>query len=356
VSSPNKRMDEQALRAGEAADWFVRISADDLSEADLQEWLRWLGDPLNAAEFSRFCDVWNGMDQLQPAALALLQSRQFEPAASSPQSKPQQGRGRSVFPGILGRALLAAGLACIIAASLWYVLQPYGRPRDPKAYTTALVNQAAELPDGSALTLAPRTRIAVDFGGEVRSLALSDGEAYFKVRPNKHKPFVVRTADLMVTAVGTAFDVRSDPGRAVVTVQDGVVDVSGVGDIRSLGGRWRVTAGYQVVYDRDSRNVRLAKVDPARALGWREGRLQYFDEPLDTVIADVNRYSSQPIRIRAQGIGRLTFTGTVFVESIDDWLAGIESTFPVRASRGRDNSITIDWASTQADGSAPPGE
>jgi transmembrane sensor len=104
---------------------------------------------------------------------------------------------------------------------------------------------------------------------------------------------------------------------------------------------WRVSAGYQISYDASTNAARIAAVDAQRMLAWREGRLEYFSEPLGSVVADVSRYSARPIEIGDPQLANLTFTGTVFTASIDDWLGAVESSFPVRVVTTRDNHVLL---------------
>jgi transmembrane sensor len=240
-------------------------------------------------------------------------------------------------------AAIAASLIGVAISGAWYarhigVLAPVQKP----STTVQAAVQSSILPDGSTLTLAPRTDITVDFDGAQRSLALVHGDAYFDVRPDKSKPFVVQTAGLRITAIGTAFDVRSRADRVLVTVQEGVVEVARVNAAGIAGDDgWRVSAGKQIAYEINSGAARIAEVDSERALSWREGRLEYFSEPLGSVVTDVSRYSARPIEVGDPQLAALRFTGTVFTGSIDDWLGAVEATFPVRVVVTRDDRVLL---------------
>lgn len=333
--------DQQAARTAQAADWFVRLSADDVAESDLAEWLRWCADAANAHEFDRVRDTWAALDRLGPHAARLLDDLDGGRGAPGASLTPTADRPRARTPRHLRWVAAAAAVAGLVVAGTWYGREAGWLPSSQRVVAASLANRSTMLPDGSTLTLAPRTQIAVDFTGPTRSLALSHGEAYFKVHSDKAKSFVVHTDAVTVTAVGTAFDVRSEPGRAVVTVYEGIVSVAGVGHDAAPGGNWRVSAGYQVIYDTKLRDVRLSAVDPLHAFDWRSGRLQYFDEPLGSVVADVARYSVRPIEVADNDVADLRFTGTVFTNSVDEWLTAIQSTFPVRAVVTKDNRVLL---------------
>jgi transmembrane sensor len=204
----------------------------------------------------------------------------------------------------------------------------------------------ATLPDGSGLTLGARSTVAIDFKGAPRKVELREGEAFFTVKHDKARPFVVHAGGLDVVAVGTAFDVLRTGSRVAVTVQEGTVEVS----IHEPGGnaaieRLRASAGHQVVYDDAAQYIgpSLRVVDPVAATAWRQGRLEYIEEPLSSVIANLNRYSSRRITLHGVNISRLAYTGTIEARSIDEWLQALPRIFPVRVEAGPDNQISIQY-------------
>jgi transmembrane sensor len=329
----------QVTRTVQAVDWFLRVGAEDVSERELTEWIEWCGDVDNLHEFQHVRNTWAGFDQLRPQATALLDALLCEPAVleeSVSLARATDGRRR------WAPITLAASLIAIAIAGAWYAYDAGLFIRNQQLVVGRDRERSAVLPDGSTLMLAPKTNIAVNFGGAVRNLDLSHGQAYFKVRPNKAKPFVVTADGVKVTAVGTAFDVRSELNRVVVTVQEGVVEVTPASDVDAMSPeRWRVSAGNQLAYNESPRSAQIRAVDPDRAMAWRDGRLEYYGEPLSSVVADVSRYSNRPIELGDPQLAQLTFTGTVFTESVDDWLSAIQTTFPIRAVITDDHRVLL---------------
>jgi transmembrane sensor len=292
-------------RAQQAADWFLRLR-EDVSEEELREWTQWCAaDRENLREYERVGATWRAIGRVKPA----------------------------VVPWI-SRARIAA-LACLSLGLLgWLVWQTDLLHRNKQVFAAQQpVNRSATLPDGSTLVLAPRSKVAVDFSGPVRNLNLSQGEAYFNVRPNKVKPFVVQAYGLKVTAIGTAFSIKSKGRKVIVTVEEGTVEAAHGAEV------WRVGGGQQIDYSIDRNIAQIASVDPRRELGWREGRLEYFNQPLALVVADAQRYSARRIEITDARLRALTYTGTVFTQSVDDWLLAVESTFPIRVDRRSDRVL-----------------
>ena len=82
------------------------------------------------------------------------------------------------------------------------------------------------LADGSKVWLNSGTvlRYNSDFGKKTREVFL-EGEAYFSVSENKELPFRVRTNDIYITALGTAFNVKAynDENIIETTLEKGKV-------------------------------------------------------------------------------------------------------------------------------------
>ena len=86
----------------------------------------------------------------------------------------------------------------------------------------------------------------------------------------------------------------------------------------------------------------VSRVDPDTIAAWREGRLQYLDEPLELVVADLAGYSRSPILLKDERVARMRMTGVVFPQDIDTWLSSLEVSLPVRVHYLRDGHIEIE--------------
>ena len=82
------------------------------------------------------------------------------------------------------------------------------------------------LPDGSVVTLNKNSSISYpeNFKKDARTIALK-GEAFFKVTPDKTKPFIIHINDVTVKVVGTSFNIKSTNGNTEVIVESGIVQV-----------------------------------------------------------------------------------------------------------------------------------
>lgn len=330
----------EAGRINAAADWLLRLQSDAASDETIRKWVQWCeADARNQQAFDRVRELLQVADGLAGE----VRDGELIGAAVGASSRAM-GMFESGWRARLQRPLraLAASLVILaIGAAAWVVL--IGTGRLPVLNGSVIASSApvrnAMLPDGSKVAVASKSTVAVSYTDDTRALELRDGEAFFAVTPNKHRPFIVTAAGVSVRAVGTAFNVRRAAERVVVTVTEGTVDIyrqgQGGAPVRASAGSqvaWHVGTGQQADATISDEPV-MTSVKASMAMGWREGRLEYRNEPLDAVVADINRYATRPVVIADDSVRKLRFSGTVMVELTDEWLSALPSQFPVTLQR-----------------------
>jgi transmembrane sensor len=301
AESPATHDRRQRARA-EACAWIVRLHGAHRTpelEAGFRRWLE--ANPDNAAEFERVTAVWESAPHASIAGLPRIVHRE------RPAPNPR-------------RFAVAATLLIFVgaAAFLGYRLQ-----QDPEYVTSIGEQRTVPLDDGSRIALNSNSRVQIEFTTEKRIVRLLQGEAFFEVAHNKERPFVVIAGENEVTAVGTAFEVRYEPDHIDVTLVEGKVNVtstaeppgarsrvssskSGLGKLTSSG--YAMTAGER---------VRIAKGAPAKVdaprldavTAWRRGEVMLDDTPLPDAVAEMNRYSKNPLIIDGNSIATLRVSG-----------------------------------------------
>ena len=357
-----------------AAAWFIELRSEHVSSERIAAWLRWLnedskhqkafdgivalrhsGQPLNTrwpSESEAALDDYAGEESI--SAWRERSARKTAPMSSGDGRLPMrpmansQARERIIA---LAAALVLGGitlLGWLFAPTLYAVLQGGAR----LALSTEVGEmRALTLPDGSQVTAGGQTSFVAIVLKHSRRLILERGEVFLRVAKDHTRPFTVRIGNTSAIAVGTAFDVRRISGEAVVAVAEGIVRVSAGAEGRSDTTAARsdtvrdqtalLRAGQQWRLDGTSGTAQVSTVDADAVADWREGRLQYLDEPLALVVTDLARYSSRPIRLNRQ-VAKLRMTGVVFPNDLDAWLSGLEVSLPVRVFRKLDGRIEIE--------------
>jgi len=322
-----------------AADWWARLRDPALPEPALLQWSEWLeADPRHADAFERASALAEAA-----AAMDAASRRKFVDRFATPRSQ------RSTLPRVA--LALAAGLALVVlGAELFLALRP-GVAGAPRQYVSERADHRdIDLPDGSSIELGGATSVTARYGRDERTIDLEAGEAFFRVA-HAPRPFIVNAGPLRIRDLGTAFNVRRTGDRVTVAVTEGRVRVSPLasqGDAATV----ELGAGREVSFDPETQAMRILDVDPATATAWRGHRLEFVNEPLSSVVENVNRYSARPIRLADATLGRMTFTGTVQVDTIDSWVAALPRVFPVRVDSYPDR-LELARQTTTARGARP---
>lgn len=301
IENPTRERYEQA------ADWLLKVQAEGAPPEVFVEMLAWCdADPRNKAAMDRIEEAWAVTGDVPIESLPRRRESIFTPwrlAAS-----------------FIGIALLIA----LVAPGLDSGPEREGVTPGERVVTARGAHEKATLPDGSRVELGGKSSMSVVYSPQRRVIVAEDGEAFFTVSKDPDRPFIVRAGPVTVTAVGTAFSVTRAGESVSVVVTEGVVEVA------TEKSSVRAEAGRRVRYDRGQLSQSLDEVPLEVATSWREGRLQFVDEPLRLVIASVNRYSEREILLGDASIEELRFTGTVFERGVESWLQGVASVFPVR--------------------------
>lgn len=257
-----------------------RAGVDPTLEAEFESWLA--EDQRHRGAFLRAQAAWHMLDR----AAALRNGEPVEltePAAASGQALP-----RRRF--LIGGSMVAAAIAVTGTA----LLRQWARC---EAIETALGEvRTVPLSDGSRATLNSGSRVTVAMNDEARTVSLERGDAWFEVRKDSVRPFVVEAGEARIRAVGTAFAVRRSTEGAFVEVTEGVVDIWSTAHPSE---RLRAQAGARVALD-GAAAPELVESSPAaieRSLAWRQGQLSFAGDTLESAVDQFNRYNAVPIVI-----------------------------------------------------------
>jgi len=152
------------------------------------------------------------------------------------------------------------------------------------------------------------------------------GEAFFNVRTNPDKPFVVKLNGMEVCATGTRFNICSfeDEDRVEATLEQGKITVS-------IEGREPLSlkSGQQVVYSASTNKVEIRDVPIDTYSSWKENRLRFIDAPLEEVLRRIGRKYDVEFGINNNDLLKLKFTATFLDEPVDEVMKMLASVSPI---------------------------
>lgn len=191
--------------------------------------------------------------------------------------------------------------------------------RTEEKYITVAAVEAkkiVQLPDSSKVYLNKNSKLeyAERFISGTREVRLT-GEAFFDVKKRK-EAFVIHTPQLQIRVLGTAFNVRSFPGKKEeVAVASGIVRV-----ISKVNGEKLTLRKKEKVYLDSGNRLLKASADNPNEYSWKEDKLQFTKAPVSEVIRDVMDHYQIIILLTNDKINSCYFTGTFSHSSVEEVL------------------------------------
>ncbi|WP_295120649.1 FecR domain-containing protein [uncultured Chitinophaga sp.] len=210
---------------------------------------------------------------------------------------------------------------CVVAALYKDTWRTGGASPLIVAEAKAAHHEKLTLPDGSTVVLNAGSRLSYPkkFGNQ-REVTLLEGEAYFDVKQDAKKPFIVKADKISTTVLGTSFNIR-----AYHFIPDVTVTVSG-GKV-SVNNAYILTPDQQVSYAKSTGVIQQKAVKAAEVLGWMDGKLLFTNETFRQVAGLLENKYNVDIIIDDETISSYHFTGAFEAsETLNDVLDALTLT------------------------------
>ncbi|MES2458755.1 MAG: FecR domain-containing protein [Bacteroidota bacterium] len=167
---------------------------------------------------------------------------------------------------------IAAVAAILFVTVTMFIFWPVEQKKiDSSHFSTlavpAKLKKKITLDDGSVVWINSlgELRYPKKFTGSTREVFLS-GEAFFDIRHEPNKPFIVHTGKVKTTVLGTAFNIKSNnPSIVIVTVTRGKVSVTDQSRLIAF-----ITPNQQLVYNTKNKLEQKVDVNAQKVIAWRE--------------------------------------------------------------------------------------
>jgi ferric-dicitrate binding protein FerR (iron transport regulator) len=314
-------------------DLLVKYLVGEATPAEAEAIQNWIAaSPANRQEYDNFKLIWDESQHIastknvdEDAAYLRLQKRLSNTAPTTAQPAQVSKMKTSWWIGIAASLLLV----CTVA---WLTINHY---YDNKAIAFIKIDSEAQtrvqtLPDGSVITLNSHSTLIYPekFTGKIRPVTML-GEAFFKVTPDKTKPFIIKVNGVTVKVVGTSFNVKSRDGKTQVIVETGIVNVSEKTKNINLN---------------PGEKVQVTKKDGLLAKESIKGRLYNYyathelvcdETPLHELVSSLNEVYGAHILVGNKAIANLPITTVFKDQSLDQVLLVISETFKIKVERGK---------------------
>lgn len=221
--------------------------------------------------------------------------------------------------------IAASVLFLMAVASLLY----YYGAANTTTHQTAGNKATVTLPDGTQVTLNRVTSLSYNqsFGHESRTVTL-EGEAFFEVKADAQKPFIIITDEAKVQVLGTSFTVNAYDSldQVEVIVQTGIVSLQEKEGVDQV----QLAAGQKGIYSKTNEKLTSRTNNDPNFLSWNTQRIVFVENDLRTVIETLEKTYHVDITISADVPASCLVTVTFDKQSLESVLKVLESTLNLK--------------------------
>ena len=311
---------------------YLSGNASNSEVKQLEDWV--LSSEENKAQFNAFKKAWM-LSAIEGNEQNIEVNQEWENISDQLFSegrivplKPKQGRRLNMY------LRIAAAAVILLLGSFW-VFQTLIKEDFVEVATQSQIEEN-QLPDGSeiALNQFSSLKYTPDKKGNYRRVELQ-GDAFFEVKRDTARPFVVKAQNIEIKVLGTAFyvDARDDVSQIQVIVREGSVSVNASRDSVIL------SADEIGIYDKTTGALSKKQNEDVNYMAWKTDVLVFDETPLEQVVFDLNRKFHAKISIADEEIRDCPLETTFDHQSLEAIIKIIETTFNITAERKNDQII-----------------
>ena len=264
---------------------LILFTGNNYPEATQNEFYQWLVDEDHASQKEdALRELWNKA-QRQKNVKGMQKSYE---RLKKQQGIPTVPKERRIRPIHIWQS--AAAILFLLLASSVY-LSTVGTKAETdllQQYIPIAEMRSLTLPDGTKVQLNSKSTLLYpqNFTGKNRSVFLI-GEANFKVKPDKRHPFIVKSNDFQVTALGTEFNVSAYPENPVLAAT--LISGSVLVEYNDLKSQVILKPNEQLAYNKDTRRHCLDNPDMKEVTAWQRGELVFREMSVKDIITVLER-------------------------------------------------------------------
>lgn len=169
-----------------------------------------------------------------------------------------------------------------------------------------------------------------NFTSKTREVVLF-GEAYFSVKSDKEKPFIVQTSALEIMALGTEFNISAYAEDNVIqtVLKEGSVSIRRIDDFKEEN-KIILIPNQLASFDKNTKQSIITTVDTDFYTLWTDGLLSFENRDLNRIIKSLERYYNINIQFENPLTGQVKISGKLDLnqnkEEVFEYLAKVSAT------------------------------
>ncbi|MGE8268580.1 MULTISPECIES: FecR family protein [Stenotrophomonas] len=273
--------------------WVIRLASPECDEHDHREFEDWLAaHPENPRSYARVQNIHLSVRALASDEFLRAELRRARKASAT-----------SRRPKFVWQAGLAAALVVMVILPVWWKLAPDAPVINYYASGIGEIKRAT-LQDGSHVEIDTGTKIIARFDKSTRSIEVVSGRVQVDAAKDP-RPLVVSVGDFTVRDVGTIFSIRNESGVVEISLLEGLVAI----EEHSAPGAITELAPGQIFRQDSEGNVTVSRGGIEQMRLWTSGVTEMKNQPLQDLVAELNRYSVRKIRLPDERDGQVLVSG-----------------------------------------------
>jgi len=343
---------------------YLSGSTSPSENAILSDWIKESKD--NQSSFEAMRNIWLATTQTSDVVSALnifpntINNNRIE-------TEEEQEEALANKPNVFIRLLKVAAVVVFtltigaLGNQLWVNKHEVAlADRNMNVETTLGSRALTTLPDGSKVWLNAGSRLDynLEFGRKTRIVKLT-GEAFFDVKTDSSKPFIVKAGKLAIKAYGTAFNVKAYPEENTITTTlvRGKVVIAGkdnadkefvinmkpndkvaffndkVQNLNALNKMHAASNHVQksapIVLD-EINAIKEAEIKTELYTSWKDDRWVIEKRDIESLVNDFERRYNIKIQLESDDVKKYHFTGILQNETIEQVLVILRHTIPLK--------------------------
>jgi len=293
-----------------AMEWLVKLNNPNLSDLEIEKFNQWLAEsPMHQAAYIRAEQIWAASEKLVSSGSSKSRLRTWQYALAS----------------------------VVMVLCIGFYQYQINTTESYEFYTAIGEQKTFDLVDGSKVTLNNQSSIKFSISKNSRKVQLEAGEVLFHVTSDAKRPFDIETHDGMIRVVGTTFSINRYSQSTLVTVVDGRVAL-GQKPLASdsFVASQVLSQSQQQTLPDAIKGVEPKQVDVKAELSWREKRLVVRDEPLNEVVAYLEKTFPVKFAIGSKELSEKRVTAVLDLSNLEQVLLVLETSLSLKIERESD--------------------
>lgn len=165
------------------------------------------------------------------------------------------------------------------------------------------------LDDGSVIWLSSGTKLILNKNLRGKTIARLDGEAFFDLKPDSTRKFLVDLGQFKVKDIGTKFNIRAYKEEQTISTSliEGQIDLIREHQHPFL----KVVPGELVQYDKFKNELKVTKQDTSIIAAWKDGKFVFIDKTLAEIGKELENWYNIEIEITDKKLADTKYTSVI---------------------------------------------